>query len=556
MTPRWSVLLVAGCAAGASSSLPAARFANAPVVQAVNDRRDVPRPPSHRDYVADLYLFDGTFVRPVTRALELPRSHRAQGVNALDEVPDSTWFTNRIGTHDLTPAEIERGPITHDPEQARPWKLLKRKTSGTSIGLIVEDAQGVKYMLKLEGKDDPPELETATDAIIDRLMWACGYNVPEDLVVYFRPDELVLASGKPSRDRDGHPIAARRDPAAVVQLLDGARRDKDGRYRALASRWIEGKTLGGHPGEGVRKDDPNDRIPHELRRELRGMYTIDAWLDAVDVTEGQFVDAWEADPADPKRHYVTHYVIDFGKSLGAMGGIGHDWWRGFAYRIDIVEILKEIVTLGLDGRPWQHHVAPKIVGVSPLFDATFSPGSWHPDTPGYMPFQLADRFDKFWAAAIIARFTPEQLHAAVSAGRFTDPRAVDYIASTLAERQRETIAYWFTQVNPLDHVAMDGERLCFDDLAITDGLDTGERTTYTFASYDFRGRPIAANWFAYPQSGGRTCAPVHFAPPGDTHGYTIVRIATERPGFAGTTYVYIGRDLATGLARVVGLWRE
>src|SRR5262245_47852313 len=35
---------------------------------------------------------------------------RAVNVNTLDEVPDSSWFTNRIGIRDLSIAEISRGP--------------------------------------------------------------------------------------------------------------------------------------------------------------------------------------------------------------------------------------------------------------------------------------------------------------------------------------------------------------------------------------------------------------------------------------------------------------
>ncbi len=35
---------------------------------------------------------------------------RAVNVNTLDEVPDSSWFTNRIGVRDLPIAEITRGP--------------------------------------------------------------------------------------------------------------------------------------------------------------------------------------------------------------------------------------------------------------------------------------------------------------------------------------------------------------------------------------------------------------------------------------------------------------
>src|SRR5204863_3481268 len=86
--------VIAACSTPAT---PNARFANAPPVWIVNDRRDVPRQPEKRDTETALYHFDGSFHNRITRALELPRAQRAIGVNAFDDVPDSTWFTNRIG---------------------------------------------------------------------------------------------------------------------------------------------------------------------------------------------------------------------------------------------------------------------------------------------------------------------------------------------------------------------------------------------------------------------------------------------------------------------------
>lgn len=86
--------------------------------------------------------------------------------------------------------------------------------------------------------------------------------------------------------------------------------------RALVSRYLDGKPLGGHPAKGVRADDPNDLIPHELRRDLRGTAAIFAWLDSVDLHLGNTLDMYVTDPADPQRHYVKHYFIDFGIGLG------------------------------------------------------------------------------------------------------------------------------------------------------------------------------------------------------------------------------------------------
>jgi len=552
------LLAMAGCAAG--SEVSAVRFVNAPIVGAVDDREDVPKPPAKRLFLPFLYVFDGVIDRRLSRALELPRDRRALGVNAVDEVPDSTWFTNRIGARDMTPDEVRTGSVTHDPQLHKPWTVRSTKIGGTSPGFILKDASGVKYMIKFDGADAPPELETGTHVTVNRLLWACGYNVPEDQVVYLRPEDLVLAADATVKDLTGADTG-RLDRAELDRQLALVRHEPDGRIRALASRWIDGTTIGGHPAEGVREDDPNDRIPHELRRDLRGQYAIYAWLDALDVTEGQYVDSWLTDPADPRRHYVEHYAIDFGKSLGAMAAIDLDWWRGFAYYIDFAGMLRSLVTLGLADRPWQDRMAPPLSGVASVFDAkTFDPGSWHPDTPGYLPFLTADRIDKFWGAKIVARFTRAQIHAAVEAGRFSDPRAVDYITDTLVARQRATAAYWFARVDPLDRFeigrAAAGDTLCFDDLAVRYRLAAASATHYAIDAFDRDGRAVGPRVELAGASDGHACtAQLPLAPHGHDDGYTIFRIASTRPGFSGETFVHVAREPSSAALRVIGLWR-
>jgi hypothetical protein len=557
---RSAILLATAIGCSASASLPPVRFANAPVVAVVDDRRDVPAQPATRTFWPHMYFYDASFRFPVTRTLELPRPRRALGVNALDDVPDSTWFTNRIGARALTHDEIVTGPITDNPTLHLPWTVRSTKTGGTTVGLVVKDARGVKYLIKFDDIDAPPELETGTHVVVNRLLWACGYNVPEDQVVYIDPDKLVLAPDAVVKDRDGHD-ARRFERAELERFFTKVRHEPDGRVRAVASRWIDGKTIGGHPGEGVRRDDPNDRIPHELRRDLRGQYAIYAWLDAVDVTEGQFVDTWIADSGDPKRHYVEHYAVDFGKSLGAMGAILHDWWYGHAYRIDFPNMLRKLVSFGAEPRPWQERDAPPLRGVAKMLDvATFDPGSWHPDTPGYTPFRTADRVDKFWGAKIVARFTRDQIHAAVEAGQFSDPRAVDYITDALVGRQRATAAYWFARTNPLDRFEVAAtaarETMCFDDLAIEGGYARAGETHYAITGYDFHATRTGERVELAADASGRTCAIVlPLAPRDDDGGYTILRIATTRPGFTGETLVHVARDPSSGAPRVIGVWR-
>ncbi len=49
---------------------------------------------------------------------------RALNVNTVDEVPDSSWFTNRLGVRPMSIAEIVRGANRHDPRDAREWETL------------------------------------------------------------------------------------------------------------------------------------------------------------------------------------------------------------------------------------------------------------------------------------------------------------------------------------------------------------------------------------------------------------------------------------------------
>jgi len=545
MRSSWLVLLMGS--ACAHSELPSPRFRNADPVHAVNDERDVPRPPKRRKDWSKLYDFDGSVRRPLTRPLELKAHRRALGVNALDEVPDSTWFTNRIGVRDLSPDDIENGPLTiESPATHLPWTVLGIKSEGVSLGLFVNDARGERFLIKFDAKGFP-ELQTAAHVIVDRLLWAYGYNVTEDFIAYVRRSDLQIAPNAVWTDAEGK--TRRLDQADLTARLDTVDLGRDGRIRVLASRWLAGRALGGHPGEGVRDDDPNDRIPHQLRRDLRGELPIFAWLDSTDIKETNTLDMWIVDPSAPDRHFVRHYLLDFGNSLGAMAMLQHDPTRGYEYSLDYERMFTSLVSVGLQPRAWADRDAPPIVGVG-LFEQTLDPAKWKPSTPAYQPLLETDRYDWLWGAKILIRFTPEQLRAAVLAGQLSDPRATAYLTRTLAIRQRAVAEYAFSRVRPFDNFKIDNtQSLCFDDLMITYGFV--DRSGYTIAAYDFGGRKLGA-YTARSTADGHFCTgalPLSRA----RDGYTIIGIRGDTPG---NTYVHVARDRATSALRVIGIWRE
>jgi hypothetical protein len=542
------IAVLAACAS-APARVPEPRFVNAPPVAVINDRRDVREKPGERKFYENLYHYDALVQDPVDRAFEIPRERRAIGINALDEVPDSTWFTNRIGVRDMSLEELTRGPLTIEtPEQHKPWTIKSTKVGGAQVGFIIEDKRGEKFLLKFDTRG-VPEQETATNAIVGKLLWAAGFNVPEDYIVDLRADDLVLTRESVITDQFGEKRPL--DRAALDRMLQRIQIEPDGRIRGYASRWLKGKPLGGHPGEGVRSDDPNDLIPHELRRDLRGSFALFAWLDHVDVQESNYIDMWVEDPANPKHHYVKHYLLDFGKSMGVMATTGGDKRRSHAYVVDLKDMGLSFATGAMFERSWERRPIPTLRGVG-LYDArTFDPGAWKNDYPAYLPFLWSDRIDKFWGTKILMRFTREQLRAIVETARLSDPRSVAYLTDTLVGRQRAMGAYWFARVNPLDQFAVEADQLCFDDLAVVYKFEPASTTTYEATSYDRATRALGvAGVLAGPR--GHACLPLKLAAGGD--GYSITRIDTRRPGFDGTTYVHVARDSA-GVPRVIGIWR-
>jgi hypothetical protein len=551
MMTRMAILLVLVVAC-ASPRAHTVRFSNAPVVTAVSDHDDVPKAPKVRPFAKMTYHFHRNVVRTIDRRLGLRESERAVGVNAVDEVPDSTWFTNRIGVRDVAPDEIRNAGVhVGSPEAHLPWTIKSTKVGGVSVGFQIVDARGEKFILKFDLAGFP-EMESAADAIVGRLLWAAGFNIAEDHVVYFRRSDLVLAPNAEIKDWFGNKRRLTR--AELDKLLARVDVEPDGRLRGLASKLIPGTVLGGHPDEGMRPDDPNDRVPHERRRENRGAKPIFSWLDHVDVKEDNTLDVYQSDSKARDRHFVRHYWIDYGKSLGVMASTARDPRRGHSYRFDISEMFASIGTAGLYRRSWETRTAPTFRGLG-LYDVdTYNPGRWTPDMGSYLPFRLTDHVDGFWGAKIVMRFTREQMLAAIEAGRFSDSRTAQHVLEMMIARQRETGRYWFSRIAPLDRFVVDGTgAMSFEDLLLAYELaPVATSTRYQITTTDRHDRPIGS-FIVAPDNRGHVKTPaIRLATDGDN--YTIVRIRTTRTGFDRSVWVHLARR--DGGTHVVGIWRE
>ena len=204
---------------------------------------------------------------------------RAESVNTIDEVPDSGWFTNRAGASD-SPDDIVRGSTDDTGPAPGKW-TVSRKSNGVSPGFTITDERGRRYFVKF---DPPglPELGTGTEAVVTRLFHALGYYVPQLNVGTLRRENLVDRRGC-----DGQAAERRAAGGCITSDIDEqlqrAERNPDGIVpRQLRERRLEGKPLEGFKYEGTRPDDPNDVVPHENRRELRGLRVFSAWVNHTD----------------------------------------------------------------------------------------------------------------------------------------------------------------------------------------------------------------------------------------------------------------------------------
>ncbi len=541
------LLIASGCAA-TPPPVGGLRFANRLPVWLVNDQAQLIVPPAARGFPKLKYYFDRFFYRPVVRSMEVRSSPHAQNVNSLDEVPNSTWFTNRIGRGGLSAEEVRIG-LSQVARLGKPQRLrvTGTKVGGKSPGLLYLDEQGAKYILKFD-ETGQPEMETGADIVAQRLLWAAGFNVPDDNVIIFRREQLVLADDAKIRDTFGNkrPMT-NADLEATLALLEV---QADGSYRGLASRFLPGFPIGGIAPEGTRSDDPNDVVPHQHRRELRGQYVFFSWLNHTDVKQDNTLDMY-----DPKAGYVTHYLVDFGKALGSLGWIESREEDGFAYSMDVKYIVTSLLTLGVWRRPWEgadgaQPSGERYLGVGRFESKEFTADGWKPAYP-WEPFNHIDRFDGFWAAKIVARFRPEHIRAAVMAAQYSSKKTSDYIVRTLIERQSIVVRHWFANVSALDEFSMDGDKLCFSDLNTQHQSVVGPTETAITASLyghtgRLRGRAVVAH-----SAGARFCADV-----GEIADYTIVRFRSKVAG-AGTRTMDVHLNVgASAVPQVIGLERH
>ena len=376
----------------------------------------------------------------------------SQGINTVDEAPDSAWYTNRHVSRTMSLAELKAGPgDSHAPASGK-WTVVAAKNEGITPGFRIRDAAGRQYLLKFDPISNP-EMASAADVITSKFFYALGYNVPENYVVYFDRNQIAIGKDTMFKDAEGHKRAIRESD--VDEMLAETPRASNGKYRGMASLVIAGKPMGPFLYDGTRGDDPNDLVRHEHRRDLRALHTLCAWLGHDDSKALNTLDVLTDDAGTP---YIKHYLIDFGASLGSASFMANSPRDGNVYLFDWKSSASQFFTLGLYAPKWQRAKYPKLPAAGRFEYEVFDPLTWVGDYPN-AAFRNENPADKLWAARKINAFTDEEIRAIVSTGRYTDPAAEEWVARCLIERRKKIVNAFLTGTAALDRFAVREDRL-------------------------------------------------------------------------------------------------
>lgn len=476
---------------------------------------------------------------------------RAGNVNTIDEVPDSNWFTNRIGTRPLSVEEVVRGPLTGNAPAAGPWTIIAPKKAGAAPGFTMRDSTGELWFVSFDAAGQP-EAATAAIMVANRIFWALGYYQVENRLITVRRDRLVIG-----KSASFTPLSGKKRPMEAGDLDEvfaRAHRSKDGSYRAVAARGLPGRVIGGFRYHGTRPDDPNDIVPHEDRRELRALKVFGAWTNLVDMKAGNTLDTViDADG----RGVVRHYLQDVGSTFGTGANGTREYDEGWEYLVELDKVRDRFFKMGLPLAPWHRAVYEDNYAIGRFEGDAFDPVTWKPRVPTSAFIKARDD-DNFWAARRVAAFSDEMIRALATTGQYSHPEDAALLAKVLIKRRDKIIRAYFNATNPLVDFALSEEgRLTFKNAAVDAGVGSPPADGYRATWSRFDNLTDATTAIGSPTVGAGPEIGAPGSLPGDAGTYLKIAITARGTAPEPWTHpveIYFRR--AAGAWQLVGVDRQ
>ena len=286
------------CSARASPSGSRAASSTTTIRSRASRRRRTP--PASQAW--DIDLFYRSRREPVRRARAIRRRTCARAnVNTIDEVPDSSWFTNRILARPVSIEEAVRGPLTGDgPGAGHVDGRHGRRRPGSRRASRCATRKGETVVRLVRRRAAIPKRRPARS-------WSPTRSSGRSATGRSRTTSITIRPRSARHRRHGEGQAAVRQASGrcgASDLDDVLRRAhrSAGRLATAPSRRAPcpARPLGGFRYHGTRPDDPNDVVPHEHRRELRALKVFGAWTNLVDMKAGNTLDTL-VDRGRPRR---------------------------------------------------------------------------------------------------------------------------------------------------------------------------------------------------------------------------------------------------------------
>jgi hypothetical protein len=450
-----------------------------------------------RDIVLSYDLAENLFTTPGDR-----RKIRALNVNTIDEVPDSSWFTNRILARPIAIDDAVRGPVTGPGPAPGPMVVTRAKPSGASAGFVLRDSAGVTWFAQFDARDHD-EAATGAAMVANKIFHALGYWQVENQLSELRLEGLSIGPKAVTETPSGK--IRQLDHDDLIKLLNRAARRPNGAYRMLVSRGIpDGR--GRFRYYGTRGDDPNDIVPHEHRRELRALKVFGAWTNLVDMKAKNTLDALVSENG---RKIVRHYLQDVGSTFGTGATGPREWDEGYQLLYDSGTTWKRLVSFGFYREPWQTVPYTEFRSIGRFEGDRFDPATWVPRVPtAAMLNARAD--DTFWAARRVMAFSDAMIRALVKAGEYSDPAAEAHLADVLIKRRDKVGQAYLPAINPVVDPALDESGvLRFGNAAVAAGVAAAPKGGYRAEWFRFDNR----SGVAAPMGASSTASALQVAAP-------------------------------------------
>ena len=290
-------------------------------------------------------LFDLSYNTFVTSKYK-PTGTRARNINTIDEVPDSSWFTNRVGTLALTPEEVLAGPSPGRPPAPERWTIIREKSAGANPGFTARDANGETWFLSFDGHDHP-EGDTAAIITATKLFWGLGYNQVDTFLTTFDPKNVEIDPQATAKRPNGSRTPFTRHD--MQEILERTQQER--RWHVPRRGWTSAdrKSRGRVPlrRNAARRSERHrsSRAPARTASASR-VRCVD---NLTDLKAGNTIDAVVTENG---HAVVKHYLQDVGSTFGTANGT-YEWDLGWEHFYEGGPTKRRLFSFGFALSPWQ-----------------------------------------------------------------------------------------------------------------------------------------------------------------------------------------------------------